>query len=167
MEQFLQFAQAVALILGGLGAVGWIANSLYQSQRVDSENAVDHANAESISVATMDRTIHTLNTQMEAQAARHDAELTALRAELVKVKAAADSLEARFDRVLDDLNNERQLGEELAHELERYRFQVAERDERIAQLERLVAAQEIRIGTLEQALRDHDIDPGEINGQPI
>ena len=53
-----------------------------------------------------------------------------------------------LDRVLDDLNNEQELGKELAHELERYRLQVVQRDERIADLEKIVEDQGVRIDVL-------------------
>ena len=149
----LEAAQAVAVVLTSLGALAWIGNTIYQSRRAASENKVDDANAESISVATLSATIKTLNAQMEAQDALHKREIERLQHNITM-------LEQKFERVLDELENERQTSRERGHELETYRLALTVERERVATLEE-------RVDVLERALRANDIDPDDLNGTPI
>ncbi|NNL48830.1 MAG: hypothetical protein HKO76_10760 [Acidimicrobiia bacterium] len=150
----------IAQIVGAIAAFGWVANAIYQARRAGSENRVDDANAESISVSTLSATIKTLNAQMEAQDARH-------KKELADLARSVGELESKLERVLDELETEQSLSRDRGHELERYRLQLSRRDERIAQLEATLREQGARIDVLESYLRAIDVDPDAIEGEPI
>lgn len=139
--------QNVIIALGALGGVGWIGTTALGALRARSQNKVDDANAESISVATLRATVSTLNDQIIAQGERHQREIKALRTEFeYKIESLRQKMDDRLKVVSEELVKERLRTDQLRKEN--------------TQLRR-------RIRALEELLKANSIDPDDIPPTPV
>lgn len=147
----------ITIMLGSAG-IGGLFTAFWNARREARREPLDHKTIEvKHQVDLVGAADQLVNTQASV--------IEALKAQEASTRQRVVDLEQSFQRVLDELENERQRSEERGHELEKVRAQLAARDERIAELEARVSHLEeqndhLRTVVVEQT----DIDPDDITG---
>lgn len=94
----LDVVQAIAVVLGAVGGLGWIGQSVVGLFRAQSTNQKDRAEAESMTVSTMREVIRELDARLDAmreEVNRHESQQAELRKRISNLERERNALKKR------------------------------------------------------------------------